>query len=260
MISPLTQDDFRKKSQIRLFISYYKPNIGLFLLDMICALIIAGIDLTFPALSRSALNTYLPGKEFQAFFSIILILIGFFVLRGLMQFIVSYWGHLMGANIEMLMRRDLFSHLQRQSFSFFDKSRTGSLMSRIMSDLFDITELAHHGPEDLFISAVSIIGSFIILFTINVELTLTLAVFLPFSLLSHYSYDGRCLMLPARSKKIRQKLMPISNQASREYAYPRLLQINHLNLRNFFAEHPSIGMHEGSFILSWRRSSRVWNF
>ncbi len=179
MISPLTQDDFRKKSQIRLFISYYKPNIGLFLLDMICAFIIAGIDLTFPALSRSALHTYLPGKEFQAFFSIILILIGFFVLRGLMQFIVSYWGHLMGANIEMLMRRDLFSHLQRQSFSFFDKSRTGSLMSRIMSDLFDITELAHHGPEDLFISAVSIIGSFIILFTINVELTLTLAVFLP---------------------------------------------------------------------------------
>jgi len=179
MKSPLTQADFRKKSQLNLFISYYKPNLGLFFVDMLCAFIIAGIDLAFPALSRNALNTYLPGKEFEAFFTVIIILIGFFILRGVMQFIVSYWGHLMGANIEMLMRRDLFSHLQRQSFSFFDKSRTGSLMSRIMSDLFDITELAHHGPEDLFISAVSIIGSFIILFSINIELTICLSIFLP---------------------------------------------------------------------------------
>ena len=179
MKTNLTLEDFQNKSTLALFISYYKPNLKLFFIDMLCALIISGIDLAFPALSRSALNTYLPGKEYQAFFLIISLLVCFFVLRGVMQFVVSYWGHLMGANIEMQMRRDLFTHLQRQSFSFFDKSRTGSLMSRILSDLFDITELAHHGPEDLFISMVTIVGSFLILFSINTTLTICLFIFLP---------------------------------------------------------------------------------
>lgn len=179
MKTNLTLEDFQNKSTLALFISYYKPNLKLFFIDMLCALIISGIDLAFPALSRSALNTYLPGKEYQAFFLIISLLVCFFVLRGVMQFVVSYWGHLMGANIEMQMRRDLFTHLQRQSFSFFDKSRTGSLISRILSDLFDITELAHHGPEDLFISMVTIVGSFLILFSINTTLTICLFIFLP---------------------------------------------------------------------------------
>lgn len=179
MKTNLTLEDFQNKSTLALFISYYKSNLKLFFIDMLCALIISGIDLAFPALSRSALNTYLPGKEYQAFFLIISLLVCFFVLRGVMQFVVSYWGHLMGANIEMQMRRDLFTHLQRQSFSFFDKSRTGSLMSRILSDLFDITELAHHGPEDLFISMVTIVGSFLILFSINTTLTICLFIFLP---------------------------------------------------------------------------------
>ena len=124
----LTLEDFRSKSKISLFISYYRSNKLLFFVDMLCAFLISSIDLIFPALSRLALNTYLPGKEFRSFFIIIALLVVFFVFRGIMQFVVSYWGHLMGANIETQMRRDLFTHLQKQSFSFFDKSRTGGLM------------------------------------------------------------------------------------------------------------------------------------
>ncbi len=179
MKKSLTLEDFQKKSILSLFISYYRPNTKLFFIDIFCAFLISAVDLSFPALSRIALQTYLPEKQYQAFFLIIFLLFGFFVVRGAMQFVVSYWGHLMGANIEMQMRRDLFTHLQRQSFSFFDKSRTGSLMSRILSDLFDITELAHHGPEDLFISVVTIIGSFIILLSVNLTLTICLFIFLP---------------------------------------------------------------------------------
>lgn len=179
MKKSLTLEDFQKKSILSLFTSYYRPNTKLFFIDIFCAFLISAVDLSFPALSRIALQTYLPEKQYQAFFLIIFLLFGFFVVRGAMQFVVSYWGHLMGANIEMQMRRDLFTHLQRQSFSFFDKSRTGSLMSRILSDLFDITELAHHGPEDLFISVVTIIGSFIILLSVNLTLTICLFIFLP---------------------------------------------------------------------------------
>lgn len=179
----VSESDFQKKSKFALFAAYYRPNIKLFLIDMFCAFLIAGIDLCFPMISRFALQTYLPQKNYTTFFIIVGCIFAAFILRAVMQFVVSYWGHLMGANIEMQMRRDLFSHMQKLSYSFFDNSRTGSLMSRILSDLFDITELSHHGPEDLFISCVTLIGSFAALLFINVELTLVLIIFLPLLLL-----------------------------------------------------------------------------
>ncbi len=179
----VTEEDFKKKKVFSLFLSYYRPNIGLFLIDMICAFLIAGIDLAFPMISRQALQTYLPDKDYRTFFFVVGALLLAFVLRAGMQFVVSYWGHLMGANIEMQMRRDLFLHLQKQSFSFYDSSRTGSLMSRILSDLFDITELSHHGPEDIFISVVTLVGSFAALLFINAQLTIAMAIFLPLLIL-----------------------------------------------------------------------------
>ena len=179
----VSESDFQKKSTFSLFTAYYRPNMKLFLIDMVCAFFIAGIDLSFPMISRFALQTYLPQKNYQVFFIIVACIFAGFVVRAGMQFVVSYWGHLMGANIEMQMRRDLFTHLQKLSYSFYDNRRTGNLMSRILSDLFDITELSHHGPEDIFISAVTLIGSFAALLFINVELTVVLIIFLPLLLI-----------------------------------------------------------------------------
>ena len=177
------ESDFRKKKSFSLFTAYYRPNMKLFLVDMLCAFIIAGIDLCFPMVSRYALQNYLPQKNYQTFFLVVAGIFTAFVFRAGMQFVVNYWGHIMGANIEMQMRRDLFAHLQKLSFSFFDNTRTGSLMSRILTDLFDITELSHHGPEDLFISSVTLIGSFAALLFINVQLAVIMIISLPVLLL-----------------------------------------------------------------------------
>ena len=179
----VSEESFQKKGTLALFAAYYRPNLRLFFLDIFCALVIACIDLTFPMISRFALQTYLPDKNYSTFFLVVVCIFAGFIVRSAMQFVVTYWGHLMGANIEMQMRRDLFTHLQKLSFSFYDNRRTGNLMSRILSDLFDITELSHHGPEDLFISAITLLGSFAALLFINVELTVVLLIFLPLLLL-----------------------------------------------------------------------------
>ena len=175
----VSETEFRKKSTLALFAAYYRPNMKLFLLDIFCAFVIAGIDLCFPMVSRHALQNYLPQENYKAFFLVVAGILAAFILRACMQFVVNYWGHIMGANIEMNMRRDLFSHLQKLSFSFYDNRRTGNLMSRILPDLFDITELSHHGPEDLFISVVTLTGSFIALLMINVRLAVILMIALP---------------------------------------------------------------------------------
>ena len=174
---------FDRERPLSLFIRYYRYDVRLFVLDMFCAILIAWVDLLFPMVTRFALTNYLPEKKYTAFFLIIGAMAGGFLLRAVMQFIVTYWGHLMGANIEMRMRYDLFSHIQKLSYPFFDKTRTGNLMSRILPELFDITELAHHGPEELVISTVSLIGATIALFMINIKLGFILAMSMPILIL-----------------------------------------------------------------------------
>ena len=147
---------------LRIFLSYYRPHIHLFLLDMFCALLICLIDLAFPYLSRTALNELLPQQAYHSFFLVIAFFAAAYVGKGLLYFTVSYWGHVFGVRVEADLRRDLYAHMERLSFSFFDKNRTGVLMSRVTNDLFEITELAHHGPEDLFISTVTLVGAFAI--------------------------------------------------------------------------------------------------
>ena len=155
----MTTRDFRRMRPLGIFLSYFRPHMGLFLLDMACALCIALIDLAFPYVSRMCMYDLIPESKYTAFFAVIGILLAAYVLRSLLQYIVCYWGHTFGVLVEADIRRDLFSHLQTLSFGFYDKNRTGHLMSRMTAELFDITELAHHGPEDIFISGVTIVGS-----------------------------------------------------------------------------------------------------
>ena len=168
-----------QRGYVPIFLSYYKPHLKLFILDMCCALGIALVDLAFPAVSRRALNELLPQSLYGAFFAVMAILLGAYALRSVMYFIVTYWGHMMGVRIEADIRRDLFGHMQDLSFSFYDKNRTGQLMSRATSDLFEITELAHHGPEDLFISAVTLVGALCMMLAIQWKLALIVFAVVP---------------------------------------------------------------------------------
>lgn len=179
----MTPEQMRKSGYFRIFASYYKPHIKIFILDMVCALCISLIDLAFPLVSRQAMELCFPNRLFATFFLIMAVMALAYVLKALMNFIVTYWGHLLGVRIEADIRRDLFAHMQDLSFSFYDKNRTGHLMSRVTGDLFEITELAHHGPEDLFISAVTIVGALVVMLTIRWELALILCAIIPLFLL-----------------------------------------------------------------------------
>ena len=175
----MTPRDYREKSLLRIFVSYFRPHWKLFLLDMACALGISLIDLTFPYVSRMCLNELIPQGQYRTFFLIILALLAAYLLRTGLQFVVTYWGHIFGVSVEADIRRDLFAHLQSLSFGFYDKNRTGHLMSRMTAELFEITELAHHGPENLFISGVTVAGAVIIMFSIQWRLALVMLMLVP---------------------------------------------------------------------------------
>jgi len=180
-------------NSIKKFISYYNPYKHLFFSDMFCALTLSGIDLLFPLVVRYLLNdVYIMEDRGRILHYVLIIgsvLFVLYIIRYFCQYFITSWGHIMGARMEADMRRDIFNHLQKLSFSYYDEHNTGKLMSRIVTDLFDISELAHHGPEDVFISIVKITGSFIILFSINVKLTLLLFFFTIAMLLFSYSYN-----------------------------------------------------------------------
>ena len=171
--------DFHNQSLLSIFLSYFKPHLNLFLLDMACALMISVVDLAFPYISRICMYELIPESKYQAFFAVVVVLIAAYLLRAGLQYIVCYWGHTFGVLVEADIRRDLFSHLQTLSFGFYDKNRTGHLMSRMTAELFDITELAHHGPEDLFISGVTLVGAIAIMFTIQWRLALVMMLLVP---------------------------------------------------------------------------------
>ncbi len=171
--------DFHRQSLLGIFVSYFRPHMKLFLMDMVCALTISIIDLSFPFVSRICMNELIPESRYTAFFTVIAILLLAYLLRSVMQYIVCYWGHTFGVLVEADIRKDLFTHLQTLSFGFYDKNRTGHLMSRMTAELFDITELAHHGPEDLFISGVTVVGAIAIMFTIQWKLALVMLLLVP---------------------------------------------------------------------------------
>ncbi len=205
----MTRQQLKEKSTIAVFASYYKPHMHLFLLDMVCALLISLVDLLFPYLSRLSLQNYLPDKLFATFFTVMGILIGAYVLRSVFYYIVSYWGHLLGVRIEADIRRDLFTHMQTLSFRFYDKNQTGHLISRVTGDLFEITELAHHGPEDLFISFVTLIGSFTVMLVIRWELALAVFLVVPIFLVFTVLQRGKMHRV---SRVVKEKLAVINGE------------------------------------------------
>ena len=175
----MTTKDFQRKRPLAIFLSYFKNHKGLFAIDMLCALTIAGIDLLFPLVTRSALYDMLPGQMYKTFFIVMIAVILCYVLRSLLNYIVAFYGHTFGIRVEADIRRDLFRHMQKLSFDFYDRNRTGTLMSRLTSDLFELTELAHHGPEDLVTSILTIIGALIVMISIRWELAVVVALMIP---------------------------------------------------------------------------------
>ena len=190
-----------RRGYVPIFLSYYKPHLGLFILDMCCALGIALVDLAFPWASREAMNSLLPQNLYAAFFTVMGLLLAAYALRSVMYFIVTYWGHMMGVRIEADIRRDLFGHMQDLSFSFYDKNRTGQLMSRATNDLFEITELAHHGPEDLFISTVTLVGAFCLMLTIQWKLALIVFAVVPIFVIFTIVQRRRMMKASVRQKQ-----------------------------------------------------------
>ncbi|EKZ4929407.1 ABC transporter ATP-binding protein [Listeria monocytogenes] len=164
---------------LKRFFSYYKPYRTLFIIDFGCAVLAAILELAFPVAVNHVIDTLLPGKDFGLIITAALALLFFYILNTFMQYIVTYFGHMLGLNIETDMRRDLFSHLQKQPFGFYDNQKTGKLMSRMTTDLFEIGEVAHHGPEDIFISIMSLFGAFLLMLNINVKLAISTFILVP---------------------------------------------------------------------------------
>lgn len=196
-VLPLSFRDV-KKSEYKLFFSYFKPHKWLFFADLFCAVFVAAVDVIFPVISRFTLNKVLPQYLNSAdnsvqrtviftFFSIIAFCFLMCVLRTVAQWFITFFGHVFGVAVEKDMRRDIFEHIEKQSFSFFDKNRTGQLMSRTTTDLFEISELAHHGPEDLLISLLTLFGAFFVMFSIRWQLAVIVFVTLPLLIFAVYS-------------------------------------------------------------------------
>ena len=175
----MTAKEFQTRSLLQIFIGYFKPHRRLFFLDIGCALVMSLIDLAFPFVSRWCMYTLLPANAWQAFFLVMGVVVAAFTLRAALSYVIAYYGHTFGILVEADIRRDLFHHMQELDFRYYDKNRTGQLMSRLTADLFDITELAHHGPEDVFISFVTIVGALGVMFSIQWRLALVIALILP---------------------------------------------------------------------------------
>ena len=168
-----------KDHPLKIFASYIGRHKKMFFIDMSCAVAVSAIDLIFPYVSRLSMNELLPKNLFGTFFTVMAIMLLAYVLKAALYYVITVVGHRMGVLTESDMRQDLFNHMQELSFSFYDQNRTGVLLSRITTDLFDITELAHHGPENVLICGLTLIGSLIVMFSINWQMGLVLAIVLP---------------------------------------------------------------------------------
>ncbi len=164
---------------LRRFIPYYKPHRLMFTLDMIAALLISLIGMVYPIVTNRMLNDLIPNRLYRQIVIAGVVVLVLYILRMLLRYFVQYYGHVMGVRMQKKMRSDLFAHLEKLPYSFFDNHETGSIMTRLTSDLFEVSELAHHGPENLFICAVMIVGSFAYLCTIDVYLTLIIFACVP---------------------------------------------------------------------------------
>ena len=197
----MTTQDYQRKSPLSIFLHYFGNHKGLFAVDLLCAVGIAVIDLTFPLVTRKALYDLLPNQLYRTFFFIMLAVAGSYVLRTFLNYIVAYYGHTFGIRVEADIRADLFAHMQELSFDYYDRNRTGKLMARLTSDLFELTELAHHGPEDLLTSGLTILGALAVMLTVRWELALVVALTIPIFLAVAMAMRGRMARASAASKE-----------------------------------------------------------
>ena len=165
---------------IKRFFRYYKPHRKLFILDLICAFALAICDLFYPMITRSMLNDYIPNKRLRVLVIWGVLLCVIYLVKMGLKYFIQYFGHVVGIRIQADMRKEAFDHIEKLPFTYFDNNKTGSIMSRIINDLQEIAELAHHGPEDFIVSCFLLLGSFILMATINIWLTLIIFAFLPF--------------------------------------------------------------------------------
>lgn len=173
----------KKQGLLRRFIAFYKPHKKLFIIDMLCAFLISVFNLAYPFITKQIINDYVPNKLLYLLLASSLSLLALYAIKAVLNYVLQYWGHLVGVRMQADMRSKLFKHLQKLPFSYFDNNKTGVIMSRMTNDLFEISELAHHGPEDVFLSLVTIVGSFIMLAFVNVYLALIVFAFVPFTVI-----------------------------------------------------------------------------
>jgi len=195
------------EEMIRQFIEYYKPHKWLFFLDMFAATLVAATDLIFPQVTRVFINDIIPDNNMELLVKIAIALFFLYILRFFLDYIVGYYGHLLGVRMEYDMRKDMFHHLQKLSFKYYDETKTGHIMSRLVNDLNEISELAHHGPEDIFISGLMLVGSFLLLLGVNVKLTLIVFSIVPFLVLFAVFYNSK---LRRTFRQMREKLSDIN--------------------------------------------------
>lgn len=165
---------------LKKFFSYYRPHMGLFIIDMICAFLVAVCNLFFPFVTGNIISVYIPDKRLDLVLVWCGVLLFVYVFKAFLAYVIQYWGHVMGVRIQGDMRKDFFHHIELLPFSYFDNNKTGAIMSRIVNDLFEISELAHHGPEDLFLSAITLVGALVLIALINPWLALIVAAIVPF--------------------------------------------------------------------------------
>lgn len=187
--------------KLKRFFQYYKPHKKLFLFDLVCSFAISICNMFYPMIARNIMNDYVPNGNLRFLIVWAIVLAAIYALKSILTFIVGYWGHVLGGRIQGDMRRDLFHHIETLSFSFFDDNKTGSIMSRILNDLFEVSELAHHAPEDVFNSCISIVGALIMLGFINPWLALIVLAYIPFMVFFAAKARGRMNKAFSESRK-----------------------------------------------------------
>ncbi len=206
---------------VKHFLRYYKPYKGLLILDVISAILIAALDLVIPRFSNFLISDIIPLKELSTLFSWAILIALFFVLRLILNYIVEYYGHVLGVNMEYDMRKEMFGHIQSLPVSYFDNIKVGKLMSRLVNDLNEISELAHHGPENLLIAIVLLVGSFVLMYTSNVRLALVMTFLVPLMIIIGVRQN---LKFRSAFRSMRERLAEINAQAQDNFSGIRVVK------------------------------------
>ncbi|MBR3864089.1 MAG: ABC transporter ATP-binding protein, partial [Clostridia bacterium] len=196
----------KSKSLLGQFAGYYKPYLGLFIFDLFCALLTAICNLVYPEIARDIINVHAENKDVKMIVILGCVMMGIFLLKALLNFCVSFWGHLVGMRMQGDMRSQLFAHLEKLPFAYYDETKVGSVMSRLVNDLFEIAELAHHGPENLFISLITIIGALAMILTIDGWLSLIVFIIMPIMFLVVILSRKRMLEVFSKSREKTSKI------------------------------------------------------